>query len=189
MRGEGVVPYDRLTIATGWNYADPGVPGAELDGIYEVKNIRHAMDWDKYLDTVKSAVIVECGPIAVEMVSALVHRGIKTTVVDPNPWPMADVIDPEIVEPVRKSWEDAGVDMQWGNKVTAFHGNGVPDKQKAFSEIYRILKQGAHFCVSDIVLKGELPAGLKKSAEMYCRMRSRSGAAGGIFTDNYTNRF
>jgi len=45
--------------------------------------------------------------------------------------------------------------------------NLVPDKGKAFAEIYRILKQGAHFCVSDIVLKGELPSGLKKSAEMY----------------------
>ena len=45
--------------------------------------------------------------------------------------------------------------------------NLVPDKRKAFAEIYRILKPGAHFCVSDIVLKGELPAGLKKSAEMY----------------------
>lgn len=45
--------------------------------------------------------------------------------------------------------------------------NLVPDKQKAFSEIYRILKPGAHFCVSDIVLRGELPEGLKKSAEMY----------------------
>ena len=45
--------------------------------------------------------------------------------------------------------------------------NLVPDKRKAFKEINRILKPGAHFCVSDIVLKGELPAGLKKSAEMY----------------------
>jgi len=45
--------------------------------------------------------------------------------------------------------------------------NLVPDKRKAFKEIHRILKSGAHFCVSDIVLKGELPVGLKKSAEMY----------------------
>lgn len=45
--------------------------------------------------------------------------------------------------------------------------NLVPDKKKAFSEIYRILKPGAHFCVSDIVIKGELNAELKKSAVMY----------------------
>jgi SAM-dependent methyltransferase len=45
--------------------------------------------------------------------------------------------------------------------------NLVPDKQKAFAETFRILKQGGHFSVSDIVLVGELPEGLKKSAEMY----------------------
>lgn len=45
--------------------------------------------------------------------------------------------------------------------------NLVPDKARAFAEIYRILKPGAHFCVSDIVLKGTLPPELKKSAEMY----------------------
>ncbi|MCF8222676.1 MAG: arsenite methyltransferase [Bacteroidales bacterium] len=45
--------------------------------------------------------------------------------------------------------------------------NLVPDKQKAFSEMYRILRPGGHFCVSDIVLEGLLPDAVKKSAEMY----------------------
>lgn len=45
--------------------------------------------------------------------------------------------------------------------------NLVPDKKGAFSEIYRVLKEGAHFCISDIVLVGDLPEGLRKSAEMY----------------------
>lgn len=45
--------------------------------------------------------------------------------------------------------------------------NLVPDKVKAFSETYRILKPGGHFCVSDVVIKGSLPERLKESAEMY----------------------
>ena len=45
--------------------------------------------------------------------------------------------------------------------------NLVPDKEKAFSEISRVLKNGGHFCVSDIVIKGELPAKLRQDAEMY----------------------
>ena len=45
--------------------------------------------------------------------------------------------------------------------------NLVPDKNKAFSETMRVLKAGGHFSVSDVVLKGELPEGLKNDAEMY----------------------
>ena len=45
--------------------------------------------------------------------------------------------------------------------------NLVPNKQKAFSETFRILKSGGHFSISDIVLKGELPEPLRKSAELY----------------------
>ncbi|MBE7413201.1 MAG: arsenite methyltransferase [Leptospiraceae bacterium] len=45
--------------------------------------------------------------------------------------------------------------------------NLVPDKNKAFSEIYRILKPGGQFCISDIVLSGQLPENLKDTTDMY----------------------
>jgi arsenite methyltransferase len=45
--------------------------------------------------------------------------------------------------------------------------NLVPNKVKAFTETYRVIKPGGHFSVSDIVLQGELPEQLRKSAEMY----------------------
>ncbi|MEW5797622.1 MAG: arsenite methyltransferase [Bacteroidota bacterium] len=45
--------------------------------------------------------------------------------------------------------------------------NLVPNKQKAFSETFRILNSGGHFSISDIVLKGKLPQGLKDAAAMY----------------------
>jgi len=45
--------------------------------------------------------------------------------------------------------------------------NLVPDKTKAFNEIFRVLKPGGHFCVSDVVIKGSLSEKMKKDAEMY----------------------
>lgn len=45
--------------------------------------------------------------------------------------------------------------------------NLVPNKKQAFSETFRVLKKGGHFSVSDIVLVGDLPESLQKSAEMY----------------------
>lgn len=45
--------------------------------------------------------------------------------------------------------------------------NLVPDKQKVFTEIFRVLKPGGHFGISDIVLVGDLPEPLQKDAEMY----------------------
>lgn len=45
--------------------------------------------------------------------------------------------------------------------------NLVPDKTKAFSEIFRVLKPSGHFSVSDVVIKGTLPDKLQKDAVMY----------------------
>ncbi|GHA37682.1 arsenite S-adenosylmethyltransferase [Salinimicrobium marinum] len=45
--------------------------------------------------------------------------------------------------------------------------NLVPNKQKVISEIFRVLKSGGHFSISDIVLVGDLPQALQEDAEMY----------------------
>ena len=45
--------------------------------------------------------------------------------------------------------------------------NLVPNKHKVISEIFRVLKPGAHFSISDIVLEGNLPDKWKEVAELY----------------------
>ncbi|MBA4197003.1 MAG: arsenite S-adenosylmethyltransferase [Chitinophaga sp.] len=45
--------------------------------------------------------------------------------------------------------------------------NLVPNKDGVFKEIYRVLKPGGHFSISDVVLVGNLPEALRKDAEMY----------------------
>jgi NADH oxidase (H2O2-forming) len=122
--GGGKESWDALVLATGFNYADPGVPGGDLGGLYYVKNIREAMEWDKVLDTVKVAVVVEASPLGVEMTTALAHRGIETHLVDPNPWPLSEMADPDIMAPVEDSWRELGVKAHYNTTLKAFLGDG-----------------------------------------------------------------
>lgn len=58
---------------------------------------------------------------------------------------------------------DNSVDVVISNCVL----NLVPDKARAFAEIYRVLRPGGHFCVSDVVSRGTLPDAVKQSVELY----------------------
>nr|WKN34720.1 arsenite methyltransferase [Tunicatimonas sp. TK19036] len=58
--------------------------------------------------------------------------------------------------------------------------NLVPDKQQVIGEIFRVLKPGGHFSISDIVLVGSLPDQLREDAEMYAGC-----VAGAIQKDEY----
>jgi SAM-dependent methyltransferase len=72
--------------------------------------------------------------------------------------------------------EDASADVVVSNCVL----NLVPDKKRAFAEIFRILKPGGRFCISDIVLKGKLPGKLQEVAELYVGC-----VAGALENDEY----
>jgi SAM-dependent methyltransferase len=45
--------------------------------------------------------------------------------------------------------------------------NLVPNKHAVIQEIFRVLKPGGHFSISDVVLVGALPEGIRNAAEMY----------------------
>jgi len=60
--------------------------------------------------------------------------------------------------------------------------NLVPNKTAVFQEILRVLKPGAHFSISDVVLVGDLPPALTEEAEMYAGCVS-----GAIQKETYLN--
>lgn len=60
--------------------------------------------------------------------------------------------------------------------------NLVPNKSNVFKEIFRVLKPGGHFSISDIVLEGTLPPKLQQAAEMYAGCVS-----GAISKEEYLN--
>ena len=71
---------------------------------------------------------------------------------------------------------DGSVDVVVSNCVL----NLLPTKDRIFQEIFRVLRPGGHFSISDIVLVGDLPKALRESAEMYAGC-----VAGAIQKDTY----
>lgn len=59
--------------------------------------------------------------------------------------------------------EDETADVVISNCVL----NLVPDKRKVYAEIMRVLKQGGHFSISDVVSIGSIPAQIKEAGELY----------------------
>lgn len=73
---------------------------------------------------------------------------------------------------------DASVDVVVSNCVF----NLVPDKQRVFAEIIRVLRPGGHFSISDVVLSGVLPDKILQSAELYAGC-----VAGAVQLEAYMN--
>jgi NADH oxidase (H2O2-forming) len=164
--------FDSLVIATGFEYERPDIPGTDLDGIYYVREIRDAMRWDEVLERTKVAVVVEAQPIGVEMATALAHRGIETHLVDPHPWAMADIADPDIMQPVEDSWREMGVKLHFNTRIEALLGPGH----------VRAVKTSAGDIPVDMVVMGtkKLPNNrLAREAGI------KTGSTGGIIVDQH----
>jgi arsenite methyltransferase len=58
---------------------------------------------------------------------------------------------------------DASVDVIISNCVINLSGN----KRKVLKEAFRVLKPGGRFAVSDVVVRGEVPAAIKKKMELW----------------------
>jgi NADH oxidase (H2O2-forming) len=170
VQGMGRVPYDSLVLGTGFAYETPAGAGVGLDGISYVRGLKHAREWDKLLDEVKVAVVVEAQPIGVEMATALARRGIETHLVDPHPWPMAEIADPDIMEPVEESWRELGVKMHFNTLTKALVGDGH----------VRAVRTSAGELPADIAVMGTKKLPNTQLAE---HAGIKAGSTGGISVD------
>jgi ubiquinone/menaquinone biosynthesis C-methylase UbiE len=74
---------------------------------------------------------------------------------------------------------DESVDVIISNCVINLSG----DKDRVLAEAFRVLKPGGRFAVSDVVVRGEVPAVIRKSVELWI------GCVAGALTDTeYTDK-
>lgn len=171
--GSQVFEWDRLVIATGFEYEKPNIPGIDLEGIHYVKNIRRAMEFDKILDQIKRVVVVSATPLGIEMTGNLAHRGLETHLVDEGAWLMSEVADPDIMQPVQKSLEEFGAKIHLGTKVLGFNGSDGNVKSVVTTE-------GEIPCDVAVIATHKKPNNrLSREAGL------KIGATGGIIVDDH----
>jgi NADPH-dependent 2,4-dienoyl-CoA reductase/sulfur reductase-like enzyme len=84
------LPFDILVMATGADAARLDIPGADLDGVFVLRNLMDALRLKAYLNEkeCRKAVIIGGGYIGMEMCEAMKNLGIQTTVIDVLPRPV-----------------------------------------------------------------------------------------------------
>ncbi|MCF7954480.1 MAG: FAD-dependent oxidoreductase [Phycisphaerae bacterium] len=116
--------YDKLVLSPGAAPVSPPIPGADSDRVFTLRNIEDMDAIKKVVDNenTKSAVVIGAGYIGIEMAEALVHRGIKVSLVEMLPQVFAPV-DPEIAAPLADHMAMHGVDLRLNTSVTGIKDN------------------------------------------------------------------
>lgn len=112
--------FDQVIVCTGFTWEQPDVPGANLEGLHYVKNIRRAMEFDKVLDTVGRACVIGGAWLGVEMAGGLARRGIETDLIDEGPWLLSELVDPDAAEAAQTALEERGVNVRMGTRLEGF---------------------------------------------------------------------
>jgi len=117
--------YDRLLIATGSTAIKPEIPGVDLPGVFVLKDLADGRQIKEFLNanTVKKAVIIGMGYIALEMCESLVNLNIAVDMVKPNPvflpW-----LEPTMATVVRDDLASKGIGVYAGLAIERIESSG-----------------------------------------------------------------
>jgi NADPH-dependent 2,4-dienoyl-CoA reductase/sulfur reductase-like enzyme/rhodanese-related sulfurtransferase len=161
--------YTRLILAQGGRPISPPIPGAEQEQVFQLWTLE---DMDKINSFIekrkpKTAVVVGGGFIGLEMVEALVKRGIKVSVVEMMPHVMA-IMEAEIAGFIQKEMVSYGVEIYTNKGVTEIGSSSV-----ALSEGSKI--------PADMVL---MSIGVRPTLKLAQEAGLDIGEAGGLLVDS-----
>ena len=119
----GEVAYDRLIVATGSRPRRWPGPGAELDGVYVLRDLDDALALRNAFDDHPHVAIVGAGFIGCEVAQTARKEGLEVTLIDIAATPMLP-LGPELGAWCAELHRDHGVDLRLGTGVAGLIGDG-----------------------------------------------------------------
>jgi 3-phenylpropionate/trans-cinnamate dioxygenase ferredoxin reductase component len=124
LAGGRTLAWDRLVIATGARPRKLALPGAELQGVSELRTLAD-------VDRIRTAavagarlVVVGAGYIGLEAAAVGAQLGMKVTVLEALPQVLSRVAGPEIGAFYTRIHREAGTDVRLGVRIEGFEGIG-----------------------------------------------------------------
>jgi 3-phenylpropionate/trans-cinnamate dioxygenase ferredoxin reductase subunit len=139
------IAFDRLLLATGVRNRRLRLPGADLDGIHDLRDIGSSDRIREAAASAHRAVVVGMGFIGCEVAASLRHLGVEVTAVEPLAAPLARVLGERVGRVIEAMHRDHGVDMLLGEGVAGFEGSG---------RVERVVTQGGRRIDCDLVVVG-----------------------------------
>lgn len=118
------ISYERLLIVTGSRPRRLALPGADLDGIHYLRTLSDSKQIRQASKESQQAVVLGGSFIGMEVASALCKLGLETTMVFPEERVWQAFFTPEMSQFFEEYYEDRGVHILAGDKVTGLSGEG-----------------------------------------------------------------
>ncbi|MEA4974948.1 MAG: FAD-dependent oxidoreductase [Paludibacter sp.] len=162
--------YDKLILAQGGRPVKPEIPGADAEHVFSLWTLENMDNIHRFIEEEEpeTAVVIGGGFIGLEMVEALVKRGMKVHVVEMMPHVMG-IMDPEIAGFIQQEMLSYGVKIHTNKGVTAIHPNSVKLNDGT------VLK-------SDMVI---MSIGVRPTLQLAKDAGLSIGDAGGLLVDEY----
>jgi 3-phenylpropionate/trans-cinnamate dioxygenase ferredoxin reductase subunit len=116
------IAFDKLILALGSRPKELTVPGADLDGVYYLRNIADVEAIRSTLESRRLLVVIGAGYIGLEVAAVARQRGLDVTVVEMADRVMSRVVSPEISDFYQIEHTNQGVAFRLGTGIAELTG-------------------------------------------------------------------
>jgi 3-phenylpropionate/trans-cinnamate dioxygenase ferredoxin reductase subunit len=128
LEGGEEVPYDRLLVATGGRNRTPPVPGADLEGVLQLRTVDDCERIRAVARPGRRAVVVGLGFIGSEVTASLRQLGVQVVAIEGYRVPLARVLGDEVGGVLADIHREKGAELVLEDSVTAFEGSGQVER-------------------------------------------------------------
>lgn len=169
--GDESIPYDRVVVATGGRKRRLRFPGAELEGVFDLRTLEDSERIQAEARSPRRVVVVGLGFIGCEVAASLRMLGLEVTAIDPAPAPLVRVLGPEVAAVIAALHRSHGVQLVTGDGVDRLEGG---------KRVERVVTRSGRQLECDFVVAG---IGIDPEVDLLTKAGAR--ISNGVDVDEY----